>query len=55
MSDNGDEGQAAWLPFSRITVHPAQRGDAYRVTLPKWLALEKKLTGTAQPGQKELF
>jgi hypothetical protein len=41
----GDENEAVWLPWSQIRVEESYygRGDRITVTMPQWLAEEKRL------------
>ena len=42
VSDDGDRGNAVWLPLSQCEIQK-QRGGVVIVTLPEWLALDKGL------------
>lgn len=42
FSEDGDEGEAVWLPKSQIEYdHSAATGDRTDVLVPEWLAEEK--------------
>lgn len=41
VSDDGEK--KVWLPKSQVEFEPDARGDGVTVTLPQWLAEEKRL------------
>lgn len=43
VSDDGDRAKAVWLPLSMVEVETHARTSTAVVTMPEWLALEKKL------------
>lgn len=43
MSDTGKVADAVWLPKSQIEFGEARAGGSIEVTLPAWLAKEKRL------------
>ena len=43
VSDDGDKLKAVWVPKSQAELEPHERGNAYVLTLPEWLAIEKGL------------
>lgn len=36
-------GGPVWLPLSQIDIRPSEDGKTHTVTLPEWLAIEKKM------------
>lgn len=42
VSDDGDKGNAVWLPKSQIEIEKS--GKTYVVTMPEWLADDKGLS-----------
>ena len=44
VSETGEEKDAVWLPLSQIEVEPAKgKPGVVVVTMPEWLAMDKKL------------
>ncbi|MDR3463291.1 MAG: hypothetical protein P4L76_13350 [Beijerinckiaceae bacterium] len=43
VSDDGDLKKSVWLPLSQCEVSPEAPGRAVTITLPEWLAIEKRL------------
>lgn len=41
-SDDGEEGNAVWLPKSQIEMEPLGK-NTYEITMPAWLAGKHKL------------
>ena len=42
VSDDGEEGNAVWVPLSQCEVEHI-KGNVVEVTLPEWMAVEKGL------------
>jgi hypothetical protein len=40
FSDDGERGNAVWLPRSQIEIH--QEGEKVTIVMPEWLAKEKE-------------
>lgn len=55
VGSTSDAAISCWLPLSQIRVDMAQRGRTLRVTMPLWLAREKRLVAEAGEGQGSLF
>lgn len=41
VSDDGDKNKAVWIPKSQAEI--ADQGEAFILTLPEWLATDKRL------------
>ena len=41
VSDTGESKDAVWVPKSQIEIEETARENAYVITLPEWLAIEK--------------
>ena len=41
VSDDGDKAKAVWIPKSQAEIEP--KGSAHILTLPEWLANDKRL------------
>ena len=42
VSETG-EGPKVWLPLSQIECEPSDKDNVIAVTMPEWLAIEKRL------------
>lgn len=45
VGESDDESKAVWLPKSQIEYEVSKNGNYVEVTLPSWLAAEKKFAG----------
>lgn len=43
VSDDGDPSRAVWLPKAQIEIQPTKHSGILEITLPEWLAQDKKL------------